>query len=254
MAGINVIRENQVCQIIIDRPDKKNALTQEMYHLMADAINKSEQDENCRVILIKGQGSCFTAGNDMQDFAQSIKPDSVSINNLFMDALFHCKLPVVAQVHGMAIGIGTTLLLHCDIVICSEDSRFSMPFVDLALVPEFASSYILPKLAGHRKASKWLLLGDTFGAHEAEKFGLVTTVVNSDILSAEAESITARLVAKPKKALLKTKALMKPDSSTILKHMQDELAVFVEQLSTSSAKEAFNAFLEKRSPNRAIYK
>lgn len=257
MSHIVVESTHGIFSISISRADKKNALTQVMYKQMGQAIIDAQQDDKVKVILLKSQGDIFTAGNDMHDFAkinQTASDDkNVDDNLIFMRALMECKLPVVAQVQGLAVGIGTTMLLHCDIVVCSDKSRFSMPFVDLGLVPEFASSYLVPQMAGHRKASKWLLLGETFNAQEAEQNGFVSEVVTLDNLHQRVEQITHALALKPKQALLSSKALMKSDQGKVSTQMRNEMEVFVKMLKTTAAQEAFNAFIEKRSPDRKLY-
>jgi enoyl-CoA hydratase/carnithine racemase len=249
---------DSVCTISINRSNKKNALTQSMYKEMGDAITLAGENEDISVVLLKSDGDIFTAGNDMHDFAQANQQaqstNDVDDNLIFMNALMNCKLPVVAQVQGLAVGIGTTLLLHCDIVIASDKSCFSMPFVDLGLVPEFASSYLVPKMAGHRKASKWLLLGETFDAGEAEMFGFATEIVEHSLLATRTSEVVKALASKPKQALLESKALMKSDDPIITKHMRDEMQVFIRMLKTDAAQEAFTAFIEKRAPNRALYR
>ncbi len=253
MSEVLVNFSEQICTITLNRELKKNALTHAMYGAMADAINKAEQDKNIKAILINAKGDCFTAGNDMQDFALAGDSAKLADNVMFMNALVQCRLPIVASVNGLAVGIGTTMLLHCDLVIASESATFIMPFVDLALVPEFASSFLLPKLAGHRKASKWLMLGLPFSSNEAEQFGLVTDVVTSENLIKSTNLIMQQLVSKPKQSLLHTKALMKNDTEEILLHMNDELDIFVQQLSSPAAQEAFLAFLEKPKPDPTKY-
>lgn len=257
MSKVIVEIEDNICVICINRAEKKNALTQAMYMEMGQAINHAQSDAQVKVILIRSEGEIFSAGNDMFDFANADQSASegqkIGDSFNFMNALKNSQLPVVAQVQGLAVGIGTTLLLHCDIVICADSARFSMPFIDLALVPEFASSYLVPKMAGHRKASKWLLLGDSFGAQEAEKFGFVSEVQPIEHLNQRVSQVTKALVQKPKTALLNSKKLMKADSSIVTEKMQNEMDIFVEMLKTPAAKEAFTAFIEKRSLDRRVY-
>jgi enoyl-CoA hydratase/carnithine racemase len=258
MSNIMVETTDSVCTISINRSDKKNALTQAMYKQMGDAITLAGENEDISVVLLKSEGDIFTAGNDMHDFSQANQQaqssQDVDDNLVFMNALMNCKLPVVAQVQGLAVGIGTTLLLHCDIVIASNKSRFSMPFVDLALVPEFASSYLVPQMAGHRKASKWLLLGEPFGAKDAEMFGFASEVVDHSLLASRTAEVVKSLANKPKQALLQSKALMKSDYPNISKHMRDEMNVFISMLKTAAAQEAFAAFIEKRAPDKTLYR
>lgn len=253
MSLIKIEQQQQVLVISLNRPHKMNALTFEMYVQMAEAIEQASQDSQLKAVLLKGEGESFTAGNDLQDFAGSTEKQQLADTERFMHALKDCLLPVVAQVHGLAVGIGTTLLLHCDLVYCSDDSKFVLPFINLALVPEYASSYLLPKIAGHRKASEWLMLGEPFGAKEAVDFGLVNQSTEADELQELVQRVLAKIVAKPRQAMAQTKALMKYDHQRVNQHMNKELDVFVAQLGTEAAKEAFSAFLEKRKPDPAKY-
>lgn len=249
MSNINIVREGGVLSLTLNRPEKRNALTRQMYQELADAFDSVASDVEIKVIRIQGAGESFTAGNDIQDFASRTEHDSVSETAAFMRALLECHKPVVAQVHGMAVGIGTTLLLHCDLVYCSPQTHFVLPFINLGLVPEYASSYLLPRLAGRRKASEWLMLGEPFGAQDALQFGLVSQVVEDDRLEQMVSTVCASLVAKPAFALNQTKALMTNEADAIAQHMNTELDVFLEAMGTEAAKEAFDAFLNKRRIN-----
>jgi enoyl-CoA hydratase/carnithine racemase len=249
MKDILVAQHDDVLTLTINRPDKKNALTKDMYAAMADAIENVNGDNKTKAILIQGEGDGFTAGNDISMFA-AVTVESASNETVrFMKALASSPLPVVAKVHGAAVGIGTTLLLHCDFVYCAEDTYFSLPFINLALVPEFGSSVILPDLVGHRKAAEWLMLGDAFGAMEALEHGIVNKVAPYDELDDLCQKTLSKLVGKPREALLKTKALMKPGYDGMMEHLERELKVFGEQLLSAPAKEAFDAFLNKRKPD-----
>lgn len=254
MSTVTTQIENHVLTISLNRADKKNALTREMYQLMADAINTASLDPEVKVILLKGEGSAFTAGNDIADFAHREEGDNVAEIVAFMNALTQCTSPVVAQVHGVAVGIGTTLLLHCDLVYCAPESVFCMPFINLGLVPEYASSYLLPRLAGRRKASEWLMLGETFGAEEAQQFGVVTAIITAENLSEHVEAVCRKLAQKPAFALNQTKALMNNEQDAIQQQISAELDIFLEALSTPAAKEAFDAFINKRPLNRDKFK
>lgn len=253
MSVVKIEIQENVLSLCLNRADKMNALTFEMYRDMAEAIEQAKDNPQVRCILIKGEGKSFTAGNDLQDFSGSSEAAHLADTVRFMHALKDTPLPVVAQVHGLAVGIGTTLLLHCDLVYCSEDCRFVLPFIDLALVPEFASSYLLPKIAGHRKASEWLMLGKPFNAAEAMQFGIVTQVHRASALSEQVNRALNELVAKPRMALQHTKALMKSDRDQVTGLMNEELDVFIDQLSSPAAKEAFSAFIEKRKPDPAKF-
>jgi enoyl-CoA hydratase/carnithine racemase len=240
-----------VLRIQINRPAKRNALTAEMYTAMADALELGDDDAGVRAILITGTADTFTGGNDLTDFLQSPPsgPDSPVLR--FLHAVSHAPKPVVAAVSGAAIGIGTTMLLHCDLVYADETARFQLPFVDLGLCPEAASSYLLPALAGHQRAAELLLLGEPFGAARAHELGLVTRVVEAWELVAVSQAAAERLVAKPAEALRLTKALMKRGTAAAVDDaMAEEGRHFLERLGSPEAKAAFTAFLEKRPPSK----
>ena len=250
---INVSRKNAVLTIEIDRPHKKNALVPQMYLDMAKAI-ESASDEEIRAVLIQGSQGCFTAGNDISDFMEKGDDQEVNETFRFMMALVKCPVPVVAKVEGLAIGIGTTLLLHCDFVYSTDSAKFAMPFINLGLVPEDASSYILPRISGNLQAAELLLLGETFSAQKAYECGIVSRVVSEDVLPELVEQTLTKLVSKPKIALVQSKALLRNQNAEIEKHIIAELAVFAEAMVSEPAKEAFSAFLDKRPVNRLIYK
>ncbi|MFT4654416.1 MAG: enoyl-CoA hydratase/carnithine racemase [Kangiellaceae bacterium] len=251
---IHELLENNILTIVMDRIDKKNALVPKMYSDMAIAIENAPLS-NARVVVIKGAGGCFTAGNDVTEFLRSVKDGAGEINETyqFMHALMHCSLPVVAQVEDLAIGIGSTMLLHCDFVLCHENTKFSMPFINLGLVPEYASSYIVPRVAGHLKAAELLMLGNPFNAKQAKNCGFVTSIHSVD-LDAAVVDIAQALAKKPALALQQTKALLKQDSSAVAQHIDDELKIFVEAMQSDAANEAFTAFVEKRSINYDKFK
>lgn len=254
MELIQTQQSDGVLTIAINRADKKNALTREMYQSMADAIRSVKENSAIKVIRIRGEGSCFTAGNDISDFANRQDGEHVGETAAFMAALAETPKVVIAQVHGLAVGIGTTLLLHCDFVYCATNTRFVLPFINLGLVPEYASSYLLPRLAGHRKAAEWLMLGEPFGADEACHFGLVTKVVDTDELAQTVDEVCAKLVGKPAFSLVQTKYLLKNDADDIQQQMNEELDVFIEAMGTEAAREAFDAFLKKRPINPEKFK
>ena len=220
---------------------------------MAVAIEEAAAG-NARVIIIEGEGDCFTAGNNIADFANPDQAEHVNETAHFMNALMKCELPVIAKVRGLAVGIGTTLLLHCDFVYCDETAKFVMPFIDLGLVPEYASSYLLPRLAGHRKASEWLMLGKPFDGEEARQFGIVTEVFPSEQLELMVDKIADALRSKPKTALRNTKLLMKSDAHAVEEHVNEELDYFIDAMRSEPAQEAFDAFLNKRPVNPEKFK
>lgn len=246
---------NNECMVIsINRPEKRNALNNEMYQAMADALNEAAVNEQIKAVLLRSEGEHFTAGNDLAQFANVSDEDHLGETAAFMEALRKLPMPIVAQVKGMAVGIGTTLLLHCDLVYCDETAIFSLPFINLALVPEYASSLLLPTLVGHRKAAQWLMLGESFGAEDALKTGLINEIIATDKLQLHCQNILQTLCSKPRLAMLHTKALMKSNTEQIKMQMNDEMDVFVSQLNTDAAQEAFAAFLEKRPPNSEKYR
>ncbi|WGG49995.1 enoyl-CoA hydratase [Rugamonas sp. DEMB1] len=244
-----------ILTIEFNRPDRKNAITSAMYQSMAEAIVDGEQDGAVRAILIIGKSEIFTAGNDLDDFMKSSRPqDGVAIEDRpvyrFMLALSGAKKPVVAAVAGAAVGIGTTLLMHCDLVYAADNAKFSMPFVQLGLCPEFASSLLLAQIAGYPRAAEKLMLGEAFLAQEALDMGLVSKVLPIDELLPFALRQAAKLVALPASSVRATKQLMKAGrNGAISQQMVDENKFFGAMLAAPEAKEAFTAFFEKRKPD-----
>ncbi len=241
--------QDGVAEIRMNRPEKKNAILGEMYAAMADGILAAEADVGVRAIVIGGEGGAFTAGNDLGDFLDRPQSDETPPVRRFMLALSRAEKPVVAAVDGLAIGIGTTLLLHCDLVVASTRSRLQTPFVNLGLVPEFASSWLLPARIGPQRAAELLLLAESMDAATAKAFGLVNRVVEPAELEAAAMDFARRLAAKPPEAVRQSKRLMREDPDRVLQRMEQENAVFGRLLSSPEAREAFNAFLEKRAPD-----
>jgi enoyl-CoA hydratase/carnithine racemase len=238
----------RVATIELSRPDKKNALTTAMYAAMTDSLASAESDPGVRAILIHGARDCFTAGNDLKDFLEA--PSGASQALRFVSALSKVGKPVVAAVGGPAVGIGTTLLLHCDLVYAAPDARFQLPFVPLGLVPEAASSLLLPRIAGHARASAWLLLGQPFTAAEAQEAGIVTGIVPEETLLERARAAATALAALPPESVRLTKELMKrPLAAAVAGQMGEEARLFAERLQSAEAKEAMTAFIEKRKPD-----
>jgi enoyl-CoA hydratase/carnithine racemase len=240
---INTQVINHVLRIQINRPEKKNALIPSMYLALAEAI-ESAPSSDAKVILIEGAQGVFTSGNDVSEFAQSTNKEEINETYSFMLALLHCPLPVVAKVEGLAIGIGTTLLLHCDFVLAHSNTKFAMPFINLGLVPEYASSYIIPRMSGHLLAAELLMLGEVFSAQKALSAGLINSI--HDDLEKATQTLLSKLCKKPVDALRQTKALLKNDIPNIKAHIDEELKWFVQAMQTEAAKEAFSAFIEKR--------
>ena len=238
-----------VAEVRLNRPEKKNAILGEMYAAMADGVLAAEADPAVRVLIIGAEGGSFTAGNDLTDFLNRPASEEEPPVRRFMLALSRAEKPVVAAVDGLAIGIGTTLLLHCDLVVASTRSRFQMPFVNLGLVPEFASSWLLPARIGYQRAAELLLLAEPVDAPTAKTFGLVNRVVEPAELDAAALDLARRLAAKPPEAVRQSKRLMRADPDRVLQRMTAENAEFSRLLASPEAREAFTAFLEKRAPD-----
>jgi enoyl-CoA hydratase/carnithine racemase len=248
---ILVNKANGIVTIQFNRPEKKNAITSAMYQAMADAIRDAESDAAVRAILILGKPEIFTAGNDLEDF---MKNASAEIGERpvvqFMHALSTASKPVVAAVAGNAVGIGTTLLMHCDLVYAAENAKFSMPFTQLGLCPEFASSMLFPQLVGYQRAAEKLLLGEAFSAQEALDMGLVSRVVPVADLAAFAHAKAAALAALPASSLRLSKRLMKnAQAAAVQQRIVEENQHFGDMLGANEAKEAFAAFFEKRRPD-----
>ena len=254
MNNVTVTQHDTILVLALDRAEKKNALTRQMYQTLADALTQANDDPAIKAVRIQANGDCFTAGNDISDFAQQDEGRHISEVSAFMHALVDCTKPVVAQVHGMAVGIGTTMLLHCDLVYCEPQTRFVLPFINLALVPEYASSYLLPRLAGRRKASEWLMLGEPFSAQDAYAGGIVTDVIEADNLATRVDAVCQSLAAKPQFALHHTKALLNNNKDAITQQINVELDLFLEAMTSEAATEAFDAFLHKRPVDPAKFK
>ncbi|MDT7837245.1 enoyl-CoA hydratase [Aquabacterium sp. OR-4] len=241
---------NGVATIEIARPEKKNALTAAMYTAMAEAITHAGSDASVRALLITGQPGVFTSGNDLEDFMQRppAGPDSPVFR--FMQALLECEKPVVAAVTGAAVGIGTTLLFHCDLVYVSDEARLAMPFVSLGLVPEYASSLLMTQLVGHVKAAEKLLLGDPFTGEQAVEFGIANAVLPAAEVLPHARRMAERFNTLPPGAVRDGKRLMRaPQRAQIQAVMAEENRLFAERLRSPEAREAFQAFFEKRKPD-----
>jgi enoyl-CoA hydratase/carnithine racemase len=243
-------KENGILTIEFNRIEKKNAITAAMYQAMADVLNEAETDTSVRAILIAGKPEAFTAGNDLQDFLMNPPRDIDAPVFQFMKALSGSSKPVVAAVAGNAVGIGTTLLMHCDLVYCADNAKFSMPFTQLGLCPEFCSSVLLARTAGYARAAEKLMLGEAFGAQEAYDMGLVCKVLPVDQLRDYALGQAAKLVALPASSIRTTKRLMKGhDAEALNTKMMEEIKHFSEMLRSPEAKEAMQAFFEKRKPD-----
>ncbi|MEM5401634.1 enoyl-CoA hydratase [Paraburkholderia unamae] len=247
---ILVAHENGVLTITIDRPARKNALTPAMYQAMADTLNGANKDASVRAALLRGHAEIFTAGNDIEDFLKGPPAGADSPVIRFLDAIAAFEKPLIAAVKGPAIGVGTTLLLHCDMVYAADNARFAVPFAQLGLCPEAASSLLLPRIAGHQGAAEKLLLGETFDAAEAHRMGFVNRVLPAAELDAFVSGQLAKLVALPAASLRVTKSLMKrADTHEVKTRISEEFVHFGKMLLAPEAREAFTAFLEKRKPD-----
>jgi enoyl-CoA hydratase/carnithine racemase len=238
----------RVLTIRMTRAEKKNALTIDMYRAMANAIAAAVADPGVRALRLSGTDSVFTSGNDLGDFAGSPPAGMDSPVFLFLHQLSQCPKPIVAAVNGLAIGIGTTMLLHCDLIVADPSARFSLPFINLGLVPEAASSLLLPRMLGHAKASELLLLGDMFDASAAERFGIVNRISAVGAADADALQWAELLAAKAPDAMRKSKALLKSQSQGVQERMMEEGSDFAAQLRSSEFAESLAAFREKRAP------
>ena len=214
------------------------------------ALAAADADRQVRAVLLSGTAECFTAGNDVADFLNAPRQPGSSPARALFDTLPNMKKPVVAAVGGPAIGIGTTLLLHCDLVYAAPNARFQLPFVPLGIVPEFGSTFLLPRLAGYQRAAELLLLGQPFSAQKAHEVGIVTAVIPQDSLLAEAEKVAAMLASLPPESVRLTKRLLKARyAEALASTIDEETRLFTERLSSPEAKEAMSAFLEKRKPD-----
>lgn len=240
-----------VVTIEINRRDKKNALTSDMYRAMSAALSHAREHSHTRVVLIRGQEDMFTAGNDLGDFLNRKANDpSAAIPFLHLIAVF--EKPIVAAVAGSAVGIGTTMLLHCDLVFAADNAKFQLPFVNLALCPEGASSLLLPRTAGYQRAAELLLLGEPFGPGQAREAGFVNRVLPAGELMSAAMDAARKLATRPATSLAMTKALMKRSSDrSAIEAIDEEALFFAELVAAPAAKEIFAAFLEKRGPDAA---
>src|SRR6201988_4603417 len=250
MSDIITERSGHILRIQLNRPEKKNAMTLAMYRTLAGLLNDAAKDDQIRVVLWHGAGDSFSAGNDIEDFLKNPPGADESPQARLIEALINFDKPIVAAVQGAAIGGGTTMLTHCDFVVAGESTKFQMPFINLALVPEFGSSYSVTARVGHLRAAELILLGLPFDARRAAELGFVTQVVSDQILLATATETARKLAAKPAGALQASKRLMKRSFREQIKAaMKAENEAFSIHVRSDEAKEAPTAFLEKRPPD-----
>jgi enoyl-CoA hydratase/carnithine racemase len=247
---VRVQKTDSILAITLARPERRNAITVAMYAALADAIESAANDDSIRVITVRGEGPDFAAGNDLADFLDAAPRDDGEIPVWrLLRAVATCETPIVAAVHGNCVGIGTTMLLHCDLVVADETARFSLPFVDLGLVPEAASSLLLPRLAGRRFAARYLLLCEPFGAKDALDVGLVSHVAPAGAADRELDRIVTALLAKPVEALRRTQHLLRHGArEEILERMRLEGDEFADRLASDEVKGAIAAFFAKKKP------
>jgi len=249
MSDVMVAQFGHVLEVQFNRPEKKNALTRAMYQAVIDAFHRADEDPSIRAILLSGSGDTFTAGNDIRDFQDRASTQESVHASPFLEALSTLKTPLVAAVNGAAIGVGTTMLAHADLVVAARTARFVMPFTSLGLVPEAASSLLFPRLIGLQRANALLLLGEPMDAETAFAWGLVNKVTEPEALMPAARDYAQRLAALPPRAVQRTKHLIRNARTDVAGRIEDELVLFREQLRSPEAAEAFAAFVEKRKPD-----
>ena len=242
---VKIERNGAVLSITLNRPDKKNALTGAMYETLIEAFNEADTDSAIGAIVIAGSGGCFTAGNDIGDFLSNAGSEMDQFPALkFIRRLAILDTPVVAAVQGVAVGVGTTMIFHCDLVYATHSAMFRMPFVDLGLVPEAGSSFFVPQLFGLQKAGE-LLLGDAFNAEEAHRLGVVNAIVGEHEVQGFAMERAHRLAAKPRNALAATRRLIRGDRDALLARIDEEARLFGRHMRSAEAQNAFAAFMQK---------
>jgi len=251
---IKVSFHEQILEIEINRREKKNALTTSMYQSLNDAIHHGEKNPEVHVIYIHAQEDLFTSGNDLNAFINPSPADTSAAFD-FLKIIANCQKPLVAAVGGKAIGIGTTLLLHCDYVIATKDAQFQLPFVNLGLSPEGASSYILPLIAGTKLSNELLMLGDYFDSEIAYRAGIINQICSKEQLLTNALEVCRQLAMKPTSSLQSSKRLLKKHHiEAINETIESEFDEFIRLLQQPASKEILLAFVEKRPPNRALFK
>ena len=244
-----VTREAGVMEIAFNRPEKKNALTRDMYAAVVDALVSADADPAIRVAILTGVGDTFTSGNDIKDFQVRAAGANESAASPFLATISTMQKPLIGAVNGAAIGIGTTLLAHCDLVVAARSARFVMPFTSLGLVPEAGSSLLFPRMIGNQRAGAMLLLGEPLSAETAFEWGFVNQVVDDAILMDTARGLARRMAALPPQAVRETKKLIRHGTADVPARIAEELELFRDRLASPEAAEAFAAFVEKRKPD-----
>lgn len=234
-----------VCELRFNRPEKRNAITHQMYQTLAAHLHAALADQAVRVVLLAGAGASFSAGNDLNDFVSGPEFSSAHPVMDVLRTLATFDKPLVAAVHGATVGIGVTILLHCDLVVAARDAQLTMPFVALGLVPEAGSSLLLPRLTGQQRAAQLLLLGEPLDAAGAERLGLVNRVVEADRVLDEARSLALRLAQQPAEALRATKRLLRGDPAELLARIEAEAQVFAARLKSAEFRAQVRALLSK---------
>ena len=247
--------EDHVLQLQLNRPQKKNALTQNMYQFLADQLSAANDNDNIHVVLLCGHPQVFCAGNDIQDFLQqSFLPSSAHVDNIttvapvlqFLRQLTHFTKPLLVAANGPCVGIGTTLMMHCDLVFLGEHAKLQTPFVDLGLCPEAAASILMPQSLGHQRAAELLLLGEVIDAATALQWGIANRVFSAEQLLPQTQAMAKRLAAKPQQALRLSRQLLKAQhATTISTRLEEESQHFARRLTSQEAQQAFRAFLQK---------
>jgi enoyl-CoA hydratase/carnithine racemase len=240
-----VSRADAVCEVRFNRPEKRNALTVAMYEAFGRALHESQADAGVRVVLLSGEGAGFSAGNDLNDFLQVREFTSSHPVMGLLRTLATFGKPLVAAVHGQTVGIGVTMLLHCDLVIAARSTQLSLPFVKLGLVPEAASSLLLPRLIGPQRAAELLFFGEPFDAEKAQRLGLVNRVVEHAALMTEARALARALAQQPAAALQATRRLLRGDPTQLVARIEEEARVFGAQLQSEEFRAGIRAFLAR---------
>ncbi|WP_153915467.1 enoyl-CoA hydratase [Shewanella sp. TC10] len=245
MSQIQVKDDQGVRIISFNRPEKRNAFNLKMYQQLTEYLIQGEADNDIRTFMLRGEGNCFTSGNDIADFLASGELNDTHPTVKFLHCLLNLKKPIVAAVSGAAVGIGTTMLLHCDLVYADNSAKFQLPFVNLALVPEAASSLLLPLIVGQQKAAELILLGESFSANTASELNIINRVIEQSELDSFVLAQAKKLAAQPPQSLQASKKLLRYNQTEVKQQMLAELDVFGERLKSDEAKARFQAFLNR---------